>query len=688
MRGRAFRSSTRGARRASWTTGEIRRAVTRIAHEILERNKGAAELVLVGIAARGDDLARRLAAEIERIEGTRVPVGVLDITFYRDDIGMRSEAPEVHETRIDFDITGRTVVLVDDVLFTGRTIRSALDALVDFGRPTAIQLAVLVDRGHRELPIRADFVGKNVPTRTDEDVRVALREVDGEDARRRAGAARRARGGRRMNEHLLSIHDVSAEDIVRILDTAESFREVGTRVIKKVPALRGRTVVNLFYENSTRTRISFELAAKRLSADVINFSTSGSSVSEGREPEGHGPHAPGDGCRRDRDPPLLERVAAHAHALGARQRAERRRRDARAPDAGAARPVHDARPARAHRGAARRDRRRRPALAGRTLARRSRSRRWARRLRSSARRRSSRRDATAWGVAGVPRLESVLPKLDVCYMLRVQRERQRQQYVPSVREYARLFGLTRERVAMLPEGGARDASRADEPRRRDRLRRRRPAAVGDRGAGDERHRDPHGPPVPAARRGRGPRTPRRRSRPMSERLRFRGVRVVDPALGRDEVADVAVADGRIVAPGDAVGATELDCDGLILAPGLVDLHAHLRAAGARGHGDRRDRVPGGGARRVHGGRADGEHATRRRHAGRDPRGPRAREGGGALRRVPRRRDHPGSGGRGDGRARGDGRGRRPDLQRRRPLRPDGSCAAQRALVRARLRGGR
>jgi len=161
---------------------EVRRAVTRIAHEIIERNKGAEAVVLVGIAARGDDLAKRLSAEIGRIEDRAVPVGALDITFYRDDIGIRAEAPEVHETRIDFDVNGRTVVLVDDVLFTGRTIRSALDALVDFGRPTAIQLAVLVDRGHRELPIRADFVGKNVPTRKDEDVRVTLREVDGEDA--------------------------------------------------------------------------------------------------------------------------------------------------------------------------------------------------------------------------------------------------------------------------------------------------------------------------------------------------------------------------------------------------------------------------------------------------------------------------------------------------------------------------
>ena len=161
---------------------EIRRSVTRVAHEILERNQGAGELALIGIAARGDDLARRLADEIERIEGATVPVGVLDITFYRDDIGYRAEAPEVHESRVDFDITGRTVVLVDDVLFTGRTIRAALDALVDLGRPTAIQLAVLVDRGHRELPIRADFVGKNVPTKRDDDVRVAVRELDGEDA--------------------------------------------------------------------------------------------------------------------------------------------------------------------------------------------------------------------------------------------------------------------------------------------------------------------------------------------------------------------------------------------------------------------------------------------------------------------------------------------------------------------------
>jgi pyrimidine operon attenuation protein/uracil phosphoribosyltransferase len=161
---------------------DVRRALTRIAHEICERDEGATEVALVGIADRGDDIARRLAAEIARIEGAAVPVGTLDITFYRDDIGLRAEAPEVHETAIAFDITGKVVVLVDDVLFTGRTIRAAMDALMDLGRPRKIQLAVLVDRGHRELPIRADFVGKNVPTGRTDDVRVRITEVDGSDA--------------------------------------------------------------------------------------------------------------------------------------------------------------------------------------------------------------------------------------------------------------------------------------------------------------------------------------------------------------------------------------------------------------------------------------------------------------------------------------------------------------------------
>jgi pyrimidine operon attenuation protein/uracil phosphoribosyltransferase len=161
---------------------DVRRALVRIAHEIVEGNKGAERVALVGIANRGDDLARRLAGVIAEIEGTKVPVGALDITFYRDDIGRTAEAPQVHETQIDFDINDATVVVVDDVLFTGRTIRAAMDALMDFGRPRRIQLAVLVDRGHRELPIRADFVGKNIPTGLTDDVRVLVAELDGEDA--------------------------------------------------------------------------------------------------------------------------------------------------------------------------------------------------------------------------------------------------------------------------------------------------------------------------------------------------------------------------------------------------------------------------------------------------------------------------------------------------------------------------
>ncbi len=166
-----------------FSADDIRRALMRIAHEITERNEGVADLVLVGIRRRGLPLAQRIAAALADIEGARVPVGVLDITLYRDDLSMRGAAPIVRATSIPVDITDRAVVLVDDVLYTGRTVRAALDALSDLGRPARIQLAVLIDRGHRELPIRADFVGKNVPTARDERVETVLREVDGEDDR-------------------------------------------------------------------------------------------------------------------------------------------------------------------------------------------------------------------------------------------------------------------------------------------------------------------------------------------------------------------------------------------------------------------------------------------------------------------------------------------------------------------------
>jgi pyrimidine operon attenuation protein/uracil phosphoribosyltransferase len=164
------------------TADDIRRAIIRVSHEIVERQAGTGDLVLVGIQRRGVPLAERLAAAIAEHEDASIPVGALDITFYRDDLSLIAQQPIVKGTAIPVDLNGRTVVLVDDVLYTGRTVRAAMDALVDFGRPQAIRLAVLVDRGHRELPIRADHVGKNVPTSRDELVRVHLEEIDGEDA--------------------------------------------------------------------------------------------------------------------------------------------------------------------------------------------------------------------------------------------------------------------------------------------------------------------------------------------------------------------------------------------------------------------------------------------------------------------------------------------------------------------------
>ena len=157
----------------------IRRSLVRISHEIVEKNKGVDNIVLVGIRTRGVPIAERLADAIEKIEGKRPPVGVLDITLYRDDLSTLDYQPVVRTTELPVDISGKIVVLVDDVLYTGRTIRAALDAVIDMGRPTTIQLAVLIDRGHRELPIRADFVGKNVPTSSHEVVSVQLESVDG-----------------------------------------------------------------------------------------------------------------------------------------------------------------------------------------------------------------------------------------------------------------------------------------------------------------------------------------------------------------------------------------------------------------------------------------------------------------------------------------------------------------------------
>lgn len=161
---------------------KVQRALMRIAHEIIERNSGAERIVIIGIKTRGDYLADRVAENIKKVEDVDVPVGYMDITFYRDDVHTRFEQPEVHKTEIIFPIDGKVVILVDDVLYTGRTIRAALDQVIDFGRPKAIQLAVLVDRGHRELPIKADYVGKNIPTSLSDDVEVHITPIHGEDS--------------------------------------------------------------------------------------------------------------------------------------------------------------------------------------------------------------------------------------------------------------------------------------------------------------------------------------------------------------------------------------------------------------------------------------------------------------------------------------------------------------------------
>ncbi|HQE96302.1 MAG TPA: bifunctional pyr operon transcriptional regulator/uracil phosphoribosyltransferase PyrR [Candidatus Marinimicrobia bacterium] len=159
----------------------VNRTITRLAHEIIENCKGTENVGIIGVRTRGDYLAKRLARKIEEIENVKLPVGVLDVVMYRDDFRMKTKLPRVEVTDIPFDVDGKILILVDDVIYTGRTIRAALDALMDFGRPAAIQLAVLVDRGHRELPIKPDYVGKNVPTSIGEEVRVMIKEIDGKD---------------------------------------------------------------------------------------------------------------------------------------------------------------------------------------------------------------------------------------------------------------------------------------------------------------------------------------------------------------------------------------------------------------------------------------------------------------------------------------------------------------------------
>ena len=241
------------------SSADVHRALTRMSHEIVERNGGVDDVVLVGLQTGGVPLAAKMAETLRQIEGTTaIDVGSLDVAFYRDDIGLRPVLPEA-VTDIPVDLAGRVVVLVDDVLFTGRTIRAALNALNDFGRARAVELR----RHGRPRPSRApdppDYVGKNLRTA----------------ARRWSMSARTASGSAPWRQvtgprHLLSVADLGPEGIAEVLRVAEAFAEVERRSVPKVPTLRGKVVATLFFEESTRTRLSFETAAKRLSADVLS----------------------------------------------------------------------------------------------------------------------------------------------------------------------------------------------------------------------------------------------------------------------------------------------------------------------------------------------------------------------------------------------------------------------------------
>ena len=341
------------------------RTLTRIAHEIVERNRGVEELALVGIRTRGVVLAQRLAASLLEITGETVPTGVLDITLYRDDLMRHAVGPQplVRRTEIPFSIDGQKILLVDDVLYTGRTVRAALDALIDFGRPRddparragRPRPPRAADQGRLRRQERADVAAGERPgaaARDRRDRRSDRRadreggsEGDGPRIRWSSAPGRRTRARRPALRHrdLLGIADLAPDEIVLILDTAEAMKEIGDRPIKKVPTLRGKTVVNLFFEPSTRTRTSFEIAEKRLSADTLNIAVATSSVVKGetlvdtaRNLEAMAP-----------DMIVMRHASSGAlHLLARICRAgdhQRRRRDARAPDAGAARRLHDPR---------------------------------------------------------------------------------------------------------------------------------------------------------------------------------------------------------------------------------------------------------------------------------------------------------------------------------------------------------
>ena len=482
----------------------IRRALRRIAHEIIEGNPNRESVVLAGIPSRGVELARRIAAFIREIEKTDVDTGVIDVAMHRDDVGTRKELPVVHASKLPVPLEDRTVIIVDDVLYTGRTVRAAMDAINSFGRPARIQLAVLVDRGHRELPIRPDYVGKNLPTahaRTDSGAPARNRQRTGwrlleknEHAKGILGSARLQRAAmhsaianfpwrtrkfarnerlfrrnaeistpaaptdalgriarmttRWTRKDLLGLRELTADEINFVLETTDAFKQVGTREIKKVPALRGKTLVNFFVEPSTRTRTSFELAAFRLSADVINISATTSSLTKGETLK--------DTARN------LEALQADIIVL--------RHSSAGAPQFLASRlkasVINAGDGAHEHPTQALLDlytiRERRGKIAGLHVAiigdilfsRVARSNIFGL-LKLGARvtlvgpSTLVPREFEKLGAEVSHKIEDVLPTADVVNLLRIQHERQRREYFPGLGEYIRLFGLTKERAKLL-----------------------------------------------------------------------------------------------------------------------------------------------------------------------------------------------------------------------------------------------
>ena len=361
---------------------DISRALTRIAHEILERNKGASDLVLLGVPSRGVPLAERIAAQIASVEGVDVPVGSLDVTMYRDDLRMRPARTLMPTDIPPGGIDGKTVVIVDDVLFSGRTIRAALDAMNDIGRPRVVRLAVLVDRGHRELPIRADFVGKNLPTSLVESVRVRVSEFDGADGvtifgtpgappsgstdtdpSGQTGAGERRRPGEaapaeRCRPDARGRHADPGDRRGAALAGRPPDQEAAraARPHGGEPVLRGQ------HPHPDLLRGSRQAALGRRH----QLLREGLQPQQGREPQGHVADPGGDGRRRGRRTPLGLRCAAPARQrrLVEEQRGERRGRHPRAPDAGAARRVHHVAAPRQPRRPTGRHRRRRAAQPG------------------------------------------------------------------------------------------------------------------------------------------------------------------------------------------------------------------------------------------------------------------------------------------------------------------------------------